>query len=294
MSPKEPSAPTDGAPRVMAPKSPTLPPRRGPTHRVDTVAFRKLLNHLKPDWLVRHMEERDYGIDLQLELFDDASPTGVMVFGQLKGTEKSFEDEDSFPLDVGTLLYAELFSAPFFLLRTSIADNVTRFVWLQKYIETELDPKGLEWRSQGAKSIKMPPTNDLVENADRFIALAKKQLRDQQALKFLRIESILSLHAPQVLKGEFKMGFYCSSEAKKLEQLEAFIVDDDMNGCDLYARLSTLYDHFDKIAIFKKVAAENRRAIENALDEMSTMKITYLVEPMNHAFITANSESIYY
>ena len=280
--------------KTVPQKTKKLPPQRSPTHQIDTVAFRRLLSHLQPDWLVRSMEERDYGIDLQLELFDGCNPTGVMAFGQLKGTEKSFEIEPDFQFPVRTFLYAELFNAPFFLFRTSIADNKTRFIWLQKFIDTELTSKKPAWRTKGKILVSMPEENDLSANPERFIKLARNQLREQQALKFLRIESVLALHAPSVMIGQYQVATCCSKEAKKMEELRDFIIDEDMEGEEKFKKLQKLFIYFDEIAIKNKIDAKGKKYIDACLDIMNTIKLTYLAEPEIQAFVTEGSGHFYY
>lgn len=282
------------AAKVKANKKQTMAPQRVDAHRVDTQAFRTLLNHLHVDWVVRSMEDRDYGIDLQLEIFDGLNPTGVLISGQLKGTEKSFLEEDSFQFPVKTLLYAELFSTPFFLFRTSISDKKTRFIWLQKFIETKLTDASPEWRTQETVKISMPENNDLEANPSRFLKIAMDPVLQRQGLEFLRIEHNLTLNAKNVLEGQHKVGFSCSSEAKKLTQLKLFIVGSEWRGKEDYEILCELSDYFDDIALKKKVSASDKNYVRHCLDIIDTIKIAYLSEPGIHSFISAEGGVIYY
>lgn len=275
-------------------KEVTKPSQRIDTHRTDTEAFRKLLNHLHVDWVVRSMEERDYGIDLQLEIFDSCNPTGSLIFGQLKGTKNSFSEEDGFQFQVKTLLYAELFSTPFFLFRTSTSDNKTRFIWLQKYIETKLPVDSPEWRTQETVKVSMPEDNDLKVNKTRFLRLAMDPVRQRQALEFLRVEHNLTLHTEGVLTGQYRQGIFCSAEAKKLTQLKTFIVGSDWQGEDDYATLCKLYEHFNDIAANNSVSAENKKYVKECLDIIDNIKIEYLTEPDIHSFVSAEGGVIYY
>lgn len=61
---------------------------RSSTHITDTRAVRLIMSKLNPNWLLRSLEERDYGIDLSLEKFNGDEPTGNYVFIQVKGHEK--------------------------------------------------------------------------------------------------------------------------------------------------------------------------------------------------------------
>ena len=66
-------------------------PERSETHRTDTSAVRRLMTQLSSDWVIRDLSERDYGIDLKLEYFNDNKPTGKIVFLQVKGTTKKLQ-----------------------------------------------------------------------------------------------------------------------------------------------------------------------------------------------------------
>jgi hypothetical protein len=270
------------------------PPQRGPTHRVDTQAFRMLLSHLDIDWVVRSMEERDYGIDLQIEIFDGANPTGTLVFGQLKGTGGPFADEPSFQFPVKTLLYAEMFSAPFFLFRTSIHDGQTRFIWLQKFIETKVPELHPKWRTQGSIVVSMPEGNDLVKNKERFLRLAKEQIRERQALQFLRIEFNLALHGESVLNGEHAVGKFCSMEAKQLRQLREFLLGSEFQGEEDYKNLCELSTHFEDIANVNSISQGQREEVENCLEIMERIKIAYLSEPDIQQFTSTGAGEIYF
>jgi hypothetical protein len=70
------------------------------------------------------VEERDYGIDLQLERFDSDDATGDFIFVQVKGTDKAFKENvqlSGFPVD--TVNYALMFDVPFFLFTLQMFPN---------------------------------------------------------------------------------------------------------------------------------------------------------------------------
>ena len=78
-------------------------PKRINTHRIDTKAIRTIFTHLDENWLVRSLDERDYGVDLQLERFDLDNATGDFIFAQVKGTDKEFDESvklSGFPVDL--------------------------------------------------------------------------------------------------------------------------------------------------------------------------------------------------
>lgn len=134
--------------------------RRTSTHVIDTLAVRQVISAMPPNWIVRGLEERDYGIDLTIELFNDDSPSGCLALIQVKGKEAAFRN----PVKMGgfptkTLHYASLFPHPFFIFHSSLKSEKTVFVWAQKYIEMELSKKKAGWGRQGKNTIYFPEEN---------------------------------------------------------------------------------------------------------------------------------------
>ena len=206
----------------------TMPklPQRGPTHRTDTKALRQIIAQLHEDWIIRNVEERDYGIDMQLELFDGDTPTGYMTLIQVKGTENSLSAENA-KLGVKTLHYAELFSIPFFLFRTSLADNETEFIWLQKYVATDLEVLNPMWRTNQEKvAIQVPGENRLSKNQQKFRSIVTGQALSAKALAFLRRADGLRRFLNDALTGESaKYNVeYCLEELRGLHTAMDFIV----------------------------------------------------------------------
>lgn len=52
--------------------------RRTQTHITDTLAIREIMSKLPENWLVRGLEERDYGIDLSIELYNGKTQQVVL------------------------------------------------------------------------------------------------------------------------------------------------------------------------------------------------------------------------
>lgn len=178
-------------------------PQRTDTHRIDTRAVRSLLQHLPEDWLVRSLEERDYGVDLQIELFKRDLPTGRVALIQIKGKLASFGRADvalsNFPTK--TVEYAALFSVPFFVFHTSIEDNCTYFVWLQKYAETKLVDTTPNWRNQDSVTLYFPSTNLLHANADKIERILIRHALQKDCFTYLSCCEWLQRHIEQVAHG---------------------------------------------------------------------------------------------
>lgn len=201
-------------------------PQRGLTHRIDTKALRQIITQLNEDWIIRNLEERDYGIDMQLELFDGDNPTGCMTLIQVKGTEKSLSAEPA-TLGVKNLHYAELFNIPFFLFRTSLADNLTEYIWLQKYIATDLEVLNPTWRTnEKSVVIHVPSENILSKNEQKFRDIVTTQGQNAKVLAFIRRADTLRRFLNDALTGEGgrSNAEYCLEEVRGLHTLIEFIV----------------------------------------------------------------------
>jgi hypothetical protein len=99
-------------------------------HVTDTRAIKRVLQILPDPWLIRELTERDYGIDLFVEIFEHSgvdayghavyNSTGSVFHAQVKGTNSpiSFRQDGQivFQLSKKAMLYAESFSTPFLLL----------------------------------------------------------------------------------------------------------------------------------------------------------------------------------
>lgn len=206
-------------------------PQRGPTHRIDTKALRQIIAQLNEDWIIRNLEERDYGIDMQLELFDGDTPTGYMTLVQVKGTEKPLNAESAV-LGVKTLHYAELFNIPFFLFRTSLADKETEFIWLQKYVATDLQVLNPTWRANvDSVVIHVPSENILSKNQKKFRDIVTAQGHNAKALAFVRRADALRRFLKDALNGESgkSNAEYCLQEVRGLyTQMDFMVFKNDL------------------------------------------------------------------
>lgn len=155
-------------------------------------------------WVVRELTERDYGIDLMVEVFapglkdakgkDAFAATGSVFHIQIKGTEESLE-----PARAGTinycikkksLSYVEKFSTPFFLFRVSVADPHTiYFLWIQRYIKDVMDRETPMWRENVEDSItvRIPPQNKLPDGIKKIEGIAFRPKYLEELAEFSEI-----------------------------------------------------------------------------------------------------------
>lgn len=161
-------------------------------HVIDTKAVKATINAIPDYWVVRELTERDYGIDLMIEIFKETGKdrnnhpiydsTGHVCYLQVKGTNnkvhKNRDNTISFSVERKALLYVEKFPTPFILIRTCTLKGNTGvyFVWLQRYIQDVLDIISPDWRVGKLYNftIRIPELNHLPENANKIERIASR------------------------------------------------------------------------------------------------------------------------
>lgn len=147
------------------------------SHEIDTAACRIVPNAFPRTWVNRDIGERDYGIDMAIEIFDQGRATGKMLLLQIKGTKRDIETLDSinFDIPVNTLKYSELFIVPFLLIVCPVntAQPTFFYIWLQEYIKVVLNFENPDWReNQSTVRVNIPTTNRMPGNENKLSLLA--------------------------------------------------------------------------------------------------------------------------
>ncbi|MDR7268665.1 tetratricopeptide (TPR) repeat protein [Pelomonas saccharophila] len=98
-------------------------------HELEDLSLAALRLALPDKWVI-HEFRRDYGIDVQLELFDkDGMALGLRAYGQLKATD-NLEDADELSLDRDHFEYWSSHSDPVLLLRFFSTNQSFKWCWL--------------------------------------------------------------------------------------------------------------------------------------------------------------------
>lgn len=167
-----------------------IQPTRTEPHRTENKAIRHILNSISEDWLIRGLDERDYGIDLMFEVFNGKHATGRMAFVESKGTEEKFKKNDQgeiilngFPTK--TINYALKIRTPFFAFYTSNATRETYFIWLQRYAITKLSQATSKWKEQETNTLYFPKENSL-SNHKKIEKILLSEQTHSQLPEFLR------------------------------------------------------------------------------------------------------------
>jgi hypothetical protein len=154
------------------------------SHIIDTHARKLVPNVFPNEWEHREVTGRDYGIDMEIELFEKGNPTGQILLLQIKGTAKAIFSHNSkyfsFPLETKTIKYAERFVTPFLLIVCPVNEKPIKayYLWLQDYIRTCLDIDKKKWRNQKKVTLHIPLNNTMPNNENHlsYISLFPKRL----------------------------------------------------------------------------------------------------------------------
>lgn len=117
------------------------------------------------DALVRGWDERDYGIDLVIEFFEDGCPTGNMAYLQIKATEntiaknKRTDDVSCNGVSACSLEYAKQNKIPFILIYISLAEpKEFYFIDIQSLDVNKL-LKSAQENSRNSTTVRIPHVN---------------------------------------------------------------------------------------------------------------------------------------
>lgn len=222
-------------------------------HVVDTKAVKKTLNAIPDSWVIRDLSERDYGIDLMIEIFtkngidENGNPTykpsGRVVYLQIKGTSQEVEvnkdDTISYQAKKSTLLYVEKFSTPFILVRVFTNEkNKTPiyYTWLQRYILEKIEAEHPNWRENDQESyvIRMPTQNSLPEYTEKIDRIAARIKVLEEHAEFYEKYSLIDSAYEKMISEELKEKHY----------------DDFLNNLRRFKNLSSLLE-FNKCQVRK-------------------------------------------
>lgn len=215
-------------------KRPTQLPKRSSSHKTETKAVDQVKHALGENFLFRQQTERDYGIDAHIERFEDEYPTGDVLYAQIKGTNKNFDSTvkyENFP--VKTLNYASLFSIPFFIFYASTTSKKTKFLWIQKYIDSHLKKNKSNFENQETLTIEFPEENNLEDNSEKLINIIQQEKHIRVGLKFLTHYRRLCNAYEDLKKGKIEALQVCIREIMEIMKSEALHARVDYNEFEL-------------------------------------------------------------
>jgi len=153
-----------------------------------------------PEWEWREPTGRDYGIDAEVEPFEQGETMGRILLLQIKGRKQRMPPavtELGITVYTSFLKYAERFVSPFILLVCPLLTTPpqTRFIWVQEYVRVRLALDSPAWRSNTRVRVRLPGTNQMDGAADRLRFIANYPQRLESWGHLARIEHDLRLTA---------------------------------------------------------------------------------------------------
>lgn len=104
-------------------------PLRPRSHEIETASKKAFEQWVPNGWVVRE-KSHDYGIDLEVEIFDDGRATGLVFLVQLKGTD-DVGDAVKVPINLATLAYMADLRLPVLVVRYLAPDGRLFGRWAQ-------------------------------------------------------------------------------------------------------------------------------------------------------------------
>ncbi|HBC3451130.1 TPA: DUF4365 domain-containing protein [Vibrio parahaemolyticus] len=249
-------------------------------HIIDTKAVKKTLNSLPDTWVVRELTERDYGTDLQVEIYCENGldknnrikykATGCLLNLQIKGQDKpikfSSNNSCNFRIKRSSLLHFERFSVPLLLILVDVSNpkSDSFFVWVQKYIKEALDYDVRNWRQMVKRNkkgyvikdpkygIKVPHKNSLTNKLKKIEQIAYRAKFYEQALEFIELYEVLMGKLKHIENNNAKVDeqlcHWLSVQSNKISNLTVLLYNND-SGVDIEAiqGLSTCFEDLEQL-----------------------------------------------
>lgn len=160
--------------------------KRPEQHETDTIAQRIFNSNIPPAWVARR-QDPDYGIDYDVEIFENQSPTGIIFSVQLKGTRSPEYSQDviKFSFETDKLIYyCDRVKKPVFLVLVDVSEENAYWLFTQQYARERLDPTNPKWRQQKTVTLEVPVANHFIDSPDAFKEIVKKSVEYIYLLQF--------------------------------------------------------------------------------------------------------------
>lgn len=223
-------------------------PARDSNDIIETESRRIVVSLLPADrFLEREQGERDYGVDLAIECFDEGEPSGSYLLAQVKGSASVGPEPgaDSVPCDlkVPFVERAERYPIPFILFWCPIEapEHCCWFLWLQEYIKVVLNRENPAWRTQKEVRIRIPLANKLPDAGNysrlRHVAGHPSRAAEMGQLSRIAHEAEYRLEDPAALRRLLAEALNLESiygnEAWEWSRDQRRIVESGLSACDL-------------------------------------------------------------
>lgn len=284
------------------------------THEIDSQARKIVPIALPRQWEFREVTGRDYGIDMELEIFEEKNATGQVLLFQIKGTEKDIVFQDglaSFDIPTKTLIYSERFVTPFVLAVCPInhEKQIFYYIWLQEYVKSVLNFDNPDWRNNKTTTrIKLLKNNIMPGNEQHLSHISHFPQRLYGACEVARILHNLRytldgeplpcdyqetaeelqkvLHIPGYLSNQWNHGAFIQSQYLRPALLAAQLLatqreptDEETKSLPLYTSLINATGDSGLMSKEEEIDFNLRGQLAHGIDCMS-----FFYEETNYAF----------
>lgn len=268
-------------------------------HVIDTRAIKRVLGLLPHHWVIRELTERDYGIDLIVEIFEEAGvnskkhkiydSTGAIFHIQVKGTDSKLKAKTdgtfSYSMSKYALSYAESFITPFFLFRVDVStlDAKSYFIWTQRYIKDVLDLQKVSWRTDRQNSfvVNIPPHNVVANRLEKIEKIASRPKLIQELVEFRENYFHLSSQLSAASNGQFQINDKSLSQmklmARKIFNLKTIFKYNDccidkLCAEELLYFVNALSIYSDNCAFSNSPHHENFKLLASSIESISDIE----------------------
>lgn len=177
------------APRVYRCRMPSVPRRPRSHVLADEAVFEA--SRLLSRWVVREPTRGDYGVDAEIEIFDDGGEaTGLTFKAQFKGTDSSMKQKVSVPVARTTQRYWSLLGVPVLMVLYVASEDLLLARWAHSY-----DPQAEGRNDPESETVSFGFTRENILSRARLPSLAEEvSILRQMAQRMLSDELPLKIN----------------------------------------------------------------------------------------------------
>lgn len=167
-------------------------PNRPKSHEVDRKALALFRSRAPDRWIVRD-KDQDYGVDLEVEMFDPkGQSTSIVFYVQMKGTSHR-KKLRSVQINRDRIDYLVAFDVPSIICRACVATGEIRWMWASDALWQSYEGNNPVTLHFSEGNVWTDQTPELIEKTARFLRTAKggqRRLTFSAALDVSHLESI--------------------------------------------------------------------------------------------------------
>lgn len=246
-------------------------------HEVDTRARKMVPLAIPDEWEYREATGRDYGIDMEVELFNEGISIGQFIKVQIKGTEKDIVFKNgisSFNLPKKFLKYSERFITPIILAvcPVNVGNGMFYYIWVQEYINSVLNFEKPDWRTakNSSVSIKLLEENCMPNRREHLLFIAHYPHRLLGSCEIMKLSREYSEHIFEpgyVLESDFMLAI--EKNLIKIRDIPGFFIPQWQYGMILKET------YIDPAIIAIRLLIDKREPTEDEIQLISKSNINF-------------------